>query len=63
VQTALFAPLALLARALGRDVRTPALHGDRCPARIPAPDEDERDALLRTYARGATVSPPSTISV
>ena len=63
VQTAVFAPLALLARALGRDVRTPALHGDRCPARIPAPDADERDALLRTYARGATVSPPSTISV
>ncbi len=63
VQTVLFAPLALLARALGRDVRTPALHGDRCPARIPAPDTDERDALLRTYARGATVSPPSTISV
>ena len=63
VQTLLFAPLALMARALGRDVRTPALHGDHCPARIPAPDADQRDALLRTYARGATVSPPSTISV
>jgi len=36
VQEALFAPLALLARLLGRDV--PGLHGDRCPAGIPAPE-------------------------
>jgi mannose-6-phosphate isomerase-like protein (cupin superfamily) len=63
VQAVLFAPLALLARGRGRDVRDPGLHGDRCPARIPAPDDAERDTLLRSYARGATVRPPSTISV
>jgi hypothetical protein len=63
VQAALFGPLALPARLLGRDVRDPGLHGDRCPARIPAPDDAERDTLLRSYARGATARPPSTISV
>ena len=63
VQAVLFGPLALLARLLGRDARQPSLHGESCPARIPAPSVPERDALLSTYARGATVRPPSTISV
>jgi hypothetical protein len=58
------APLySCFARLLGRDVRGSGLQGDRCPVRIPAPDDAERDTLLRSYARGATVRPPSTISV
>jgi mannose-6-phosphate isomerase-like protein (cupin superfamily) len=47
VQSALFGPLAALARRLGRDPLASELHGADCPARIPAPDESERDALLR----------------
>jgi quercetin dioxygenase-like cupin family protein len=47
VQRALFAPLAAVARATGRNVADPSLHDERCPARMPAPDAAQREAILR----------------
>lgn len=53
VQTIIFGPLSLLARRLGRDPLAPSMHGEACPARIPAPDDAERERLLRRPAGAA----------
>ncbi len=51
VQALLFAPLAALARASGRDPGAGWLHGEASPARIPAPDaEPEGASALATAA-------------
>lgn len=51
VQALLFAPLAALARATGRDPAAGWLHGEASPARIPAPDaEPEGASALATAA-------------
>jgi len=50
VQTALFAPLALVARWAGRDPLAPELHGPAAPCAIPAPQAESELANTASSA-------------